>query len=393
MNISTTRNGYNVPDFQHNDNYDESKIEYIISNSSQVPTFGGSQVVIDYKEYNTQVLQQWIAITVSTLSGLTSGMFTPAQFMINNIVCQQGNDAIETLYPEEQFIQQQLFLNEQDRLPDNLLSGLYSSTSKRTTLAGAQNVYYIPLWNYVRQCTALCLNEKHNIQFKITMNALSICTSGTGTPAATISAINLVSKVKRLSQSMVLEYTNSLFNNKQLFFKFNDVRNAPFQVPSGNSSSDIVLSPFSGNVQLLMFILRPVSGLTGNSLFSFTQVSQYEILDSAGKNIVGGVPITNAQALLIIGNDVCQSGYLTENSLGSTDNGANVYCYSFCNDVEAAVQTGMHTGSQKFTGTERLKITYASALAAAYQIDVYCFTESGVAYSLDRVQKVDNYTH
>ena len=394
MNISTTRNGYNVPSFQHNDDYDDSKIEYIVSNSAQVPSFGGSQIVIDYKEYGTQVLQQWIGITVSAISTMTSGMFVPAQFFYNNIQILQNGNVIETLYPEDQFLQQQLFLNDFDRNPDNVLSGLYSSTARRTALATASNTYYVPLWNYVRQSTALVLNNKHELQFKITLNPLSQITSGTGTAVASISQIFLYSKVKKLSQNMIQELTNSLYNNNHLFFKFNDVRNATYPLSSGSSTADIVLNAFNGDVSLITFVVRPTSGLTGNGLFSFNAIQQFEIVDSTGKNLVGGVPISNAQALLIIGNDNCSSSYLTENSIGgATDNGANVYTYSFCNDVESTIHTGMHSGSQKFNGTERLKLTFPSALGSASQLDVYCWMNSGVEYRLDSVKKNEKYIH
>lgn len=394
MDISKTRNGYSVPSFQHNEDYDDSKIEIITTVGSQVPTFGGSQVQIDYKEYGTQVLQQWLAITLSSITTMTSGMFVPAQFLYNNIQIIQNGKTIETLYPEEQFLQQQLFLQDQDRNPDNILSGLYSSTARRITLATNSNTYYIPLWNFVRQSSGLVLNQAHDITIRVTMNSLVNSTVGTGTAVASVSAFSLISKVKRLSRNLIDDYNNLLYNHGRLFFKFNDVVNASYPVASGNSTADIVLNAFNGNVSLMMFIVRPTTGLTGNNQFVFTAISSYEVIDSTGKNIVGGVPISNAQALLIFGNDVCQSSYLTENAVGGgTDNGANVYCYAFSNDVESNVHLGMHTGSQKFSGTERLKINFGSALGSNVQVDVYMWVQAGVAYYSDRVEKINNYNH
>ena len=394
MDIIKTRNGYSIPSFQHNDNYDDSRVEYIVSNSSQIPSFGGSQIVIDYKEYGTQILQQWLFINVSALTGLTGGMFTPAQFFYNNIQILQNGNVIETLYPEDQFLQQQLFLTDYDRTPDNILSGLYSSQSKRTTLASNSNVYSIPLWNFVRQSSALCLNSGHDIQIKITLNPLGLIAIGTGTPAATVSQIYLYSKVKRLSQNLISDFQNSLYNHGKLFFKFNDVRNASYPIASGSSTTDIVLNAFNGDVSIVMFVVRPVSGLIGNSFWTFTPILQYEIVDSTGKNIVGGVPITNQQALLILGNDNSVSTYLSENSIGGgTDNGANVYVYSFCNDIESTVNLAMHTGIQKFNGTERLKITFQSTLGSASQLDIFCWMNSGVEYTENTVRKVDKYNH
>lgn len=394
MNITKSRRGHSVLEHQHNDNYDDSRVEYIISNSAQVPSFGGSQVIIDYKENGTQVLQQWLSITVSALTGLTGGMFVPATFFYNNIQVLVNGNVVETLYPEDQFLQQQLFLTDIERTPDNVLSGLYNSTSSRTTKSASQQTYIIPLWNFVKVSSAIVLNDKHHIQLKITMNPLSMVSVGTGTAVASISQINLISKVKRLSQNVITDYHNLLYNHSKLFFKFNDVRNASYQVQSGASSSDIVLNAFNGNCSLLMFVVRPTSGLSGNGLFAFTQISSYEILNSSGKNIVGGVPINNQQALYLIGNDVCESSYLTENDGGvGTDNRANVYVYPFTNDPHSSVHYGQTHGTEKLNGTERLKITYSSALSSSAQIDVYAFMEAGVEYAYDYVKKVDTYNH
>lgn len=397
MDIVKSRNGYSVPSFQHNDNYDDSRVEYITTVCSQVPSFGsGSQVIIDFKEYGVQVLDQWVAISVGAITGMTgSPMYVPSQFFYNNIQIFQGGKALENILPEENFLCQQMLLNDQDRLYDNAMSGLYSSTAKRITLASGANVYVTPLWNFVKQSTALVLNPSHDMQIKITLNPTAqIISGGTGTGASSVSALSLISRVKRLSKNAILDFENSLYNHGKLFFKFNDIRNAPYQVPSGSSSSDLVLNAFNGYVSLIWFIVRPTSNLSGNGLFSFTAVAQYEILDSAGKNIVGGIPITHQQALLLMGNQICASSYLTENAIGTgTDNGANVYCYAFCNDVESTVHYGMHTGAQKFNGTERLKITYSSALGSNYQVDVYAFNSAGIEYRLDGVEKKDIYIH
>ena len=73
---------------------------------------------------------------------------------------------------------------------------------------------------------------------------------------------------------------------------------------------------------------------------------------------------------------MCRSSYLTETALGTADNKANVYIYSFSADCSDALMNGVSSGVYNFSGNEVLRVNFVGSLGASVQIDVLCYEES-----------------
>lgn len=387
MNRITTRKGLSIPALQHSSDYSPLKSETVIIPSTNVPSFG-SQFVIDVRELNVLVHSLTLQFNLSAITVMTSGMFVPTQHFINHIDYVQNGNIIDTYYPLDQFLQQQLFQRDEDRLISNTASGLYSSTAQRITMASAANAYYLPLNDFFKQAKMIPMLENcHNLQLRVFLNPLADITSGTGTATASITSVNLLAKVTRLREEEANALKMEMFQKKFLHFKFNDLKTQAFTVNSGVTSTNLVLSAITGPISHIMFVVRPTASLTGNSAFAFTAINQYELLNSSGQNFIGGQPIVNSQALLMIGNEVSKSSYLSETALGLTNNNANVYVYSFSADCCETARDGVSLGTHNFSGSEQLKLTFVSSLGAAVQVDVLAYSEAILQLSKGAVNK------
>jgi hypothetical protein len=388
MSRIVSKKGYVFPEAQYSSDYAPMATETVIIPTTNTPSWG-SMFTIDLREQAIILQKLTLQFNLSAITVMTSGMYVPAQFFVDHIDYIQNGKIIDTYYPLDQFVRAQVFQRDEDRALENAAAGSYSSTAQRTTLAASASTYHLSLYDYFRQAKQIpMLEPSHNLQLKVFLQPLASVTSGTGTATATISSVNLLAKVIRLREKEVAALKNEMTVKKQLHFKFNDLKVQTFSpIASGSTSTQQVLNAITGPVTYLFFVVRPTASLTGNGAFSFTAVSQYEILNSAGQNCVGGQPISNAQALMVLGNDICKSSYLSETALGITNNSANVYVYSFAGDVVESEQNGLSTGVRHFTGNEILKITFQSALGASAQLDVYAYCESVLGVSKLGVSK------
>jgi hypothetical protein len=384
-----TKKGYNIPSFQHNSDYAPMKSETVIIPSSSTPAWG-AMFTMDVKDMNILLHKLTLQFNLSAITVMTSGMYVPAQFFVDHIDYVQNGSIIDTYYPQDQFLSAQLFQRDEDRLLENTGAGLYSSTSQRTNLATSASTYHLTLKDYFNQAKVIpILENSHQLQLRVFLQPLASVTSGTGTATASITSVNLLAKVTRLREEEVNSLKAEMFARKQLQFKFNDLKSQAFVVSSGVSSVNLVLSAITGPVSYLVFVVRPTASLTGNSAFAYTAISQYEILNNSGQNIVGGQPISNAQALLLVGNEICRSSYLAETALGATNNNANVYVYAFSADASESANNGVSSGIHKFSGNEQLKITFTSSLGASVQVDVLAYCESVLSVSKNGVKKAE----
>lgn len=391
MNHLLTRRGFNLHSKQHSDpdsHLGKEQYETVIIPASSLPTFG-AYFTIDYREINVEIKKLILQFNISAISGMTSGMFSPSQFLVNHIDIVQSNNIITTIYPEEQFIQQQLFECDEDRLLQNIASGLYSSTALRTTMATTGSFYYLPLWDYFKTIGNLPIfDQNQSLQLRVFMNPLANCTTGTGTAVATILSCNLLAKVRRIhpTESDALKL---IVKTKPLHYRFNELKYQSFTVQSGVSTATLTLTNLVGNINLIFFIVRPSSSLIGNAQFNFTAITQYEYLNSAGSNMTGGQPINNSEALLVLGNDICLSSYLVETALYTVNNGANVYAYTFSKDIINDMIGGQDAGFKPFFGSEQLKITFASVLGATHQVDVYAYNSAVLQIDKNGIKKMN----
>lgn len=380
--------GHNLPITQASDYSSRDRFETIVIPSTTQANFGG-YFVIDLKEQGVELKQLTLQYNLSAISVMTSGMFSPAQFFASKIEIWQGGVCQLNIYPEEQFLQSQIFERDEDRNLINCAAGIYSSTTQRIAMAANANSYYHTLRDYVKCAgSTFILSESHNIQLRIWLNPLANITSGTGTATATITNVNLLAKIRRLDENEK-NYQMKALMKTPFSFKYNEVKTQTNQVASGASNIVFTLPNLVGNISLVAFIVRPTSGLTGNAQFSFTQVASFEYLSSGGTNITGGNVITSSQALLLYGNDVCLSSYLSENAQGLVNNGANVYLYSFSADAVNDVLTGVDAGVYKFTGAEQLRINFVSALGSASQVDIYAFNSKVLVYTKNGVKSMN----
>jgi len=240
-------------------------------------------------------------------------------------------------------------------------------------------------------------HSKYDLQIRVYMDNLTnnaVAPSGgtfilsAFTPVSTINSANIIVKLSRESAEYSAANQN-LIRSRAHHFPFTELRFGTFVVNSGTASTSIVLTPITGNVSLLLFTVRPVSGLTGESAYNYTAISNFSILDSTSTNIVGGQAIPSALNLLVMANNWFKSSYTNENSAGyGTNNGANVYSFSFGADPISTIESSVFLNSFKFTGNEQLQIQFTGTLGANVQVDVYAFVESYVEVTQNSVRKI-----
>ena len=93
-------------------------------------------------------------------------------------------------------------------------------------------------------------------------------------------------------------------------------------------------------------------------------------------------------ALLYLGRSWSRSSYIAETALNTTNNGANVYIWSFSADCIETATTGIDMNTYRFSGNEQLQINFVSALGAGVTIDVYAHMATVVEVSNNAVKKL-----
>jgi len=120
----------------------------------------------------------------------------------------------------------------------------------------------------------------------------------------------------------------------------------------------------------LFFTVRHTASISGEGYYNYTAISNFALLDGTSTNIVGGQSVPSAMALLYLGRSWTKSSYLSETALSTTNNGANVYMWSFSASCVETAESGVDINTYKFTGNEQLQITFTGSLAANMTIDV-----------------------
>ena len=299
------------------------------------------------------------------------------EIVVNNIT-------IDTLYPVSNFVSQQFFNDDNDRVYINDMQGAYNSIIQRNTLSTASSNYYVKLRTVYNECHIPILSDSHNLQIRVYMDTLAnVVNTGsgqTGTPTATIAA-NIVCKVLKLPADIASNRLAAMIKKPEQSI-YHNLRYSPFAISSGVSSSTIVLTPFVGNVAALFFVIRNADKITKNDAYQFTAITNYALLDSTSSNCVGGQALNSVLALNYLNQFYCRSSYTSETSLGAniagtvTDNKANVYAWSFSSNICEALENGLLLGHRKFLGNEQLQITFTGSLASNIQVDVWAYCQS-----------------
>ena len=389
------KHGHNVPHSQHV-HIPHMKHESVITPSTSAPSWNG-YFVIDFRERNCIVHDLVLQFQVSALTGYTgtnstSPRYTPAYFWIQRLEIVQNNNVIDTVYGTQQFISNQLFNFDEQRNLINQGCGIYSNTTQRATLAASANTYYVDIWNYFQQGHLPILSQKDDIQIRVYMDSLANnAVAGTATvstgPTSVINSCNLITRVSRLHSNHVTNRLREISMRHQ-HYKFNELRYGTFVVASGVSQTSIVLTPIVGHCNYLFFVVRPTASISGDGYYNFTAINNFAILDGTSTNIVGGQSIPSAMAINYLGRNWSKSSYLSETALGGTNNGANVYIWSFSASCTETAESGVDLNTHKFTGNEQLQIQFTGSLAANVTIDVYAHMASVIEVGTHSVRKL-----
>jgi hypothetical protein len=381
--------------------HEKMKPETVIIPNDGTTNFG-SYFTISFKEKGLKLIGMQLQWNVSAISGITvSGgsttypNFNPAWFFFTRIEVLLGTNIIDTIFPNQQFLMNQLFKPDESRALANFAAGNYStstaSVTTRCTMASTTYNYYTDIFSLFNQNNIPLLFGHTEIQLKIytdtVANIVQVGT-GTGTASATLNYCNLLAKVVRLKDGIPKTLTDEHLKTPH-HYKFTDLKTYTTTILSGTTSTNIILSGIKGKVAFLMFTMR-ISTPTGANAYEYQPLYSFSILDSTSTNISGGQVVLSPYSLLVLNKDLTLSTYTAETSYGSQNNYANVYIYSFSHDMIDAIDNGRNNGYHLFQANEQLQINFSSAITSNYQIDIYGFTHSVLQISGASAVKMDD---
>lgn len=390
--VSVTRKrdgsmGINVSKHQKTDTPVGLRPEILQIPSSSQPSFG-SYCVFDIKQKNIILHDTTLVINTTALTGLTGGTsprLSPAYFWWTRIEAVVNGVILDTYYPTQQFVLNQIINPNSDRIMVNNGVGNYASPTQRALMAAtAGSNYIVNLHTIFNQAHPALMTDSHNVQLRVYFDTVAnIVVSGgaTGTGAVSINFANIICKTTKLPPD-VAQNRLALMNAQPEHHLFSDLRYGIYNISSGVSSSQIVLSSITGKVAFIFFTVKNVNALAGDGAFTYNKITNFSILDATSTNITSGQPISDALSLNYLSQYWTNSSYLSETATGSNsigtivNNGANAYLWSFSSDPMSVLSSGKLLSSRPFQGSEQLLITYQSALATNVQVEVYAMCES-----------------
>jgi hypothetical protein len=334
------------------------------------------------------------SFTTLTLAGAASTItgeainFVPFALAIQKLDIVIGGNVIDTIYPAQNFLLQNLYNIDEDRVYVNNQMGNYSSVAQRNLMATQTSNYFVNLKTLFNQVHLTPLTPNHQTQLRVYMMNLQDCIGyASGTPVATINSCNLIARVSRISpeaaQNKLLSISQQPAHNYFLESRF-----GLFQIPAGNSSSQIVLTPIVGSVAFLFFVVRNTTNVTQSLGYQYQPVTNWQLLGSSGENIVGGVALSSALCLQVLNQYWIESSFTSETSLGLTDNKANVYMWSYSADPITSMKNASQYSSRSFYGNEQLVIQWQNSLVNPVQVDVYAMCNSAIEFAPGYIKKL-----
>ena len=358
--------------------------------SSGTPAWG-SYFTIDIKTPNVLIHNIALQFNLGAVTGTSPvGYFNPAWFFFTRIEIVQGGNVIKTIHGNQQFLKNQLFEWEEDRLCINQSAGVYSNTTQRTALSSTSttNTLYANLRTYFDEIGGVpVLSDSHAIQLRVYMDSLTNVyklTSGTLTSVA-INSVNAILKTTKLDP-VTARNQLSLMSQHPYHSIFHDNVYFSYSVPSGLTTSTTILAGITGKVAAIYFTVR--ANTVTDQAWVYGQLASFALQDNTGTNIVGGQVVPASFAANLLNKDWCKSSYHSETSFGVTDNKSNWYCWAFSADIVDSVSNGKCLNSRQFTGQEALVLNWASALGAAVQVDCYALVESILEMTPSSVKKI-----
>jgi len=381
--------GLNIPASQHTSIPSGLKHETVIIPSTSQPSWG-SYFVFDFKEKALSLHNIAIQFNVSQLTGMTGGTslrYTTAYNWFSRIEIVINNLVIDTIYPHQQFILNNLFNNDEKRALINKASGDYTDGAKRIVLASTISDYYVNLWTLFNQTHISLLYPKDDVQLRVYMDTLinnSVC-NGTATsdPISTIRSANLICSITRFSG----EVNNSklLHLSKQIeHYKFSELRFGTYASSPGSNSYTYVLNSIVGKVDYIIFTVQSSNTIAQNALF-FNAIDKFSILDSTSTNITGGQAISSSYALSLLPKDWVQSSFYDESSTNYT---SNTYMYSFSADPSSVARHGTSFNHHQFQGNEQLQIQFSTAPTVSFVVNIYAHIQGAIEVGPTYVKKL-----
>ena len=229
--------------------------------SSSQPSFG-SYCVFDIKQRNIILHDVALVVNTTALTGLTGGTsprFSPAYFWWTRIEAVVNGVILDTYYPTEQFVLNQILNSNSDRIMVNNGAGNYASVTQRALMAAtAGSNYTINLHTIFNEAHMALMTDAHNIQLRVyfdTVANIVVAGGATGTGAVSINFANLICKTTKLPPD-VAQNRLALMNAQPEHLLYHDLRYGIFNINSGVSSSQIVLSSITGKVALTFFAVK-----------------------------------------------------------------------------------------------------------------------------------------
>jgi hypothetical protein len=361
--------------------------QLLIPSVSQ-PSVGG-YFVIDFKNKGYKLHNMTLQFNVSTNKTLN-----PTWFWIDHIDTVINGQIINTEYDLVNYFRHQLEFSDQERKLINQAAGDYTDITSLGNLWDTSDSVdvYLPLLTIFDQTHLSVITQNHEIQLRIYLKDIhSFLTTSSDVSGASvvINSCNLIAKVSQLPTQIVSSELVAM-NKTAKDSLFTTVLHQINSAQSGVSNYTATLTSITGSVVLLFFVVRQTDSLQYSAQYNFSNVvKQFEILDSSGRNMVGGSPITARQDLLVLMHKYFPSStFTTEGFITSGPANSNVFCYSFSLAPLQALKSGQHLTTAIFKGSEQLKLTFNSSLGSACQIDSYALCEAAVRQTPSSIQKI-----
>jgi hypothetical protein len=382
MQRKLTKSGLNVQENQYV-SINPMKHETIVLASNNQANWG-SMTQFDFREKDLYLHRLILSYNVGAITGLTGTVsnyprFQPANYFFDRIEILVSGNVVQTILPDSVIFRNNLFQIDAERQFFNLGVGSYASAAHRAALAATTSTYNVDLSSFVSQSRPLICNSNHNVTVKVYNTAITNVVEQstlTGTPVAVMNPLYLLIDISRVSSEFAQSHNALLYQRPQHNLYPSCIQTS-YPVQAGATAGTFLLNNVVGRVLYVLILLRDttVSVRSPASL----PISSFNILSSSGSSLIGGQAIARANYMTFVKN-WGPSSFLTENSLGTTNNNINLAMFSFCGDPTGADQRGVFYNSYKFVGTEQLQLVFPTCTNVC-QVDVLTFIEAAVEFS------------
>ena len=314
------------------------------------------------------VLQMTIGAATKT-GGSVISFVNDGAFLNRLVEVYVGAELVTSMYPESQYINRVLHTTAEGKTLTLKALGNDAVATRRTN-AAAGHTLYIPIsLPWISKYGFFTKSFGSQLRLRVHHATLADVAQTDGTaPVCVINAVALqVSGRSYLNQANVGALVAQQRKNGKNDERFVDPLQQQITLPSGSTSYTVQLTNFQGIFDSIFFVVRAAASVgtpLANDPDAFVAVASFSLLDGAGNIILPAT--TSAYAL---------GPYLAKYISGDgkdNDDASQKYIYPifFGNRPEETLFKGTQHGLHRFDGTHKLVITFASALAAGYVIDV-----------------------